>query len=40
MSGMDELHFKPEEPATRAQALAVILRLLKTDPAMLSVLNR
>lgn len=39
MNGMDELHFKPAQPATRAQALAVILRLLKTDPAMLGLLN-
>lgn len=40
MGGMDNLHFKPEEKATRAQALSVLLRLLKTDPELEGILNR
>jgi len=40
MSGMDQLYFKPQEPATRAQALVVLLRLLKTDPEMEGILKR
>jgi len=40
MGGMDNLYFKPEEKATRAQALSVLLRLLKTDPELEGILNR
>ena len=40
MGGMDNLHFKPEEKATWAQALSVLLRLLKTDPELEGILNR
>jgi len=40
MGGMDSLYFRPEEKATRAQALAVILRFLKTDPELEGILNR
>ncbi|MFZ5944565.1 MAG: S-layer homology domain-containing protein [Bacillota bacterium] len=40
MAGMGGLNFGPAENATRAQALAVLLRLLKTDPEMDGLLNR
>ncbi|KJS85821.1 MAG: hypothetical protein JM58_07765 [Peptococcaceae bacterium BICA1-8] len=40
LAGMDKLHFKPNDNATRAQALAVLLRFLKTDPEMEGILNR
>ncbi|MFZ7102660.1 MAG: S-layer homology domain-containing protein [Peptococcaceae bacterium] len=40
IAGMDSLHFRPEEKATRAQSLAILLRLLKTDPEMDGILNR
>ncbi len=39
MKGMDDLYFKPTEPATRAQALTAILRLLKTEPLIEGVLT-
>jgi uncharacterized membrane protein len=40
ISGMDSLHFNPKDRATRAQALAILLRLLKTDPELEGILNR
>jgi uncharacterized membrane protein len=40
MGGMDNLHFKPQEKATRAQALSVLLRFLKTDPELQGILSR
>ncbi|KJS18654.1 MAG: hypothetical protein VR72_21875 [Clostridiaceae bacterium BRH_c20a] len=40
LAGMDTLHFRPNDNATRAQALAVLLRFLKTDPEMEGILNR
>lgn len=39
MSGTDFIHFQPEKPATRAESLAVLMRLLKTDPELASILN-